>query len=129
MTTLNTTTGKMRVIHEALNSITMDPSTGTQRRLPAKLSYWIARVLTKLQSEYETSEKARLALAEELGTKTEDGQHFEFNAENAALFHSRFAEIQATELTLDLPTIRIDSLESVTIEPGVFMALEGLVID
>lgn len=130
MTTIHTTTGKLRNIFTTINGLAIEnPETGAQRKLPAKVSYWVARLLSKLQGEYELSEKARLALAEEFGVKNEEGTQYNFTEESGAKFTARWNEILETEIELDLPTIRIDQLESIALEPGVFIALDTLVID
>lgn len=129
MTQLKLKTGEVRAIFEAVARLANDQATGAMRKWPVKVSYWIARVITKLQAEYDASEKARIALAEEHGTKTEDGKLFEFGAEQAVAFNVGMTAVNETEIDIDLPQIAIGSFDGTEIEPGVLITLDKLVVE
>ncbi len=129
MTQTTLTAGELRNTYELIVSLIVNQQTGETRRWPAKFSYWLSRMTTKLKAEYETSEAARLALAEQHGVKSEDGKQYVFNAEGGAQFTEGYNAILATVIELDLPTVRVDSLENVEIEPAALVALDKFIVE
>lgn len=122
MTQLKLKTGEARAIFETVSGL-------VARKWPVKLAYWLSRMVIKLQAEYEASEKARIALAEEFGTKSEDGTQFVFAGDSAAQFTTRLNEVLNTELELDLPQIAVTSFENIEIEPATLIALDKLIVE
>lgn len=129
MPQLKMKSGEARAIYETVAGLVTDQSTGAARKWPVKVSYWIARVVTKLQGEFDTSEKARLALAEEHGTKNEDGSLFEFTTESAVLFNAGMVAVNETEIDIELPQIAIGSFDGTEIEPRVLITLDKLIVE
>lgn len=129
MAQLKLKTREARVIFEAVAGLATDQTTGALRKWPVKVSYWISRVISKLKTEYDTSEKARVELAEEHGTKSEDGKLFEFSAEGAAAFHAGMLVVEGTEIDIELPVIGITAFDGTEIEPGLLIALDKLIVE
>lgn len=128
MPQIKLTTGDLRNNYELVVGLVRDQQTGALRRWPAKFAYWLARMATKMKAEYDTSEAARIALAEQHGVKSEDGTQYVF-ADGGAAFTEGYSAVLATEIELDLPTVRVDSLENVEIEPSVLIALEKYLVE
>jgi hypothetical protein len=92
-------------------------------KLPAKTGFRIAKALTLIKPELEAYETQRLKLAELLGTKTEDGQRYDFSLEASKQFMADMNALTEEEITIVLPTIKPDDLGDVAIEPAALMAL------
>lgn len=129
MTQMTLKAHEIRSIFEALAGLATDQATGVSRKWPVKMSYWIARMIVKLQGEYDSLEKQRIALAEQLGTKSEDGKLFEFTEGTAAQFNESMKAVNESDIEIDLPVIHIASFENVDIEPNLFIVLDKLIID
>lgn len=129
MTQLKIKLGKLRAMHETAAALVTDQTTGASRRWPAKFAYWLARLIAKTTSEYEVSDKARIALAEELGEKSEDGLQYVFKGEAGQEFNVRYNALLDTDIEIDLPSVAIGSLENVEIEPAVLLLFDELVVE
>lgn len=120
---------EVRAMHENMGLLTNDQTTGQLMRWPTKIAYWISRVSIKLQGEYETSEKARVAAAEEFGTRTEDGQRFEFPGDAAEKFSAAMKELMDTEIEVDLMQIGLDQFDGREISPAIFVVFDKLITE
>lgn len=129
MTKISLKTSELRAMFETASSLAVDQATGQHRKWPVKVSYWIARLITKMQSEYEASEKLRLELAEQFGTKTEDGKLFEFTAGAAQQFNESMTSVNDTVIDIELPAIGITAFDDLDIEPTVFIVFGKLVVE
>lgn len=125
---LITTTGALRAIGDAVRALTVNPD-GSQSPRPAKLAYWLARTALKVQPEYDASEQARLALAEQFGTKSEDGTQYLFEGDQATLFNLALGDLMATEIEIDLPQISVAAFENIEVVPALMMALDPVLVD
>ena len=122
-------TSELRAMFETASGLAVDQATGQHRKWPVKVSYWIARMITKMHGDYEASEKLRLGLAEQFGTKTADGKLFEFETGAAQQFNESMGAINETMLDVELPAIGITSFEGVDIEPRVFVVFDKLIVE
>lgn len=112
---------KLIEITPALNAL-------AQTKLPAKTGFRIAKALTMIRPELAAYEEQRIKLAESLGKKTEDGQQFHFEDENAKMFIAQMNALTDEDVNIQLPTIAPDDLGDVSIEPAHLAALYGSVI-
>ena len=112
---------KLIEIAPALNAL-------AQTKLPAKTGFRIAKALSIIKPELEAYEGQRIKLAESLGTKTADGQQFQFEDGNAKAFIEQMNALTEEEVAVTLPTITPDDLGNISIEPSALMALDGVFI-
>lgn len=124
MPQIKMTVQEARVAYEGLQRL-------HNMKLPMKAAYWVTRLVTKLKSEYDTSETARVDLITELGTKVEGAEHFAIPTGTPEYeeFQGRFKEILETELDLDLPQLSIHHFGDTSIEPAVLAPVEKLLTD
>lgn len=128
MAQIKMTTGEMRAMAESMGLLTNNQETGRPLSLPFKVSYWASRIVMKLQKEYEVSEKVRTALAEQHGTKSEDGTRIEFKGESGKNFAAEFTEILNTEIEMDLPQIKMEQFEGLVLPAAVFSVYDKLIV-
>jgi hypothetical protein len=112
---------KLIEIFPALNAL-------AQCKLPAKTGYRIARAINLIKPELAAYEAERIKLAESLGTKSEDGQHYQFADDNAQAFVVQMNALTDEEVDITLPTITPDDLGDASIEPQHLIALDGVFI-
>jgi uncharacterized protein Veg len=103
-------------------------TTLAQCKIPAKAGFRIAKAIALIKPELEAYEGQRMKLAESLGTKTEDGQQFKFEDDNAKSFIEQMNALTDEDVSIVLPTITPDDLGDVSIEPAHLVALYGVVI-
>ena len=103
---------------------------GANEGIPARSSYWIAKVARKAEAELKDYHAARIRLCEKHGTLPEGKNEFGFTPEGRAAFMAELAELQATEIDLHgLNPITVDSLGSAVIPPAVMMHLDWLIVE
>ena len=108
-------------IFPALNTL-------AQSKLPAKTGYRIVKAINMIKPELAAYDGERLKLCEELGTKTEDGQQFQFETDAAKQFMEQLNALIDEEVDITLPTITPDDLGNLNIEPQHLLALDGIFI-
>lgn len=86
-------------------------------KLPAKVSYRIARSLDKINSELKTFEDTRVNMLNQMGTLNADKNIYEFEDGKAAEFQAAIAQVQTEELTFELPKFTAAEMGDCTIEP------------
>lgn len=97
-------------------------------KLPAKISYQVGKFVSIYTKELELYDKVRLEKAKELGTLTEDGQSYQFQGENAAIFKTETEELLAVEVEISKEPIKVADLGDVEIEAKHLAVLDGIVI-
>lgn len=123
MTKVNMTTAQMMNAFGALQRLSGE-------KLPMKGSYGVSRLITKLKPEFDTAEEKRVQLVKELGESDDNGQTFvKPGTDNYNTFLTRFAEIESTELELDLPLVKLEHLGDIEIEPALINAVEMLIAE
>ncbi len=106
MPKLKVTTAEMRSMTESLNQM-------APMQMPVKASYWVARVLSKLQSTFEASEKARVKLVEEFGEKTgPKGFTVKPDSEKWPAFEERYSELMAVKVDVTRRQFRYPTSET-----------------
>ena len=97
-------------------------------KLSAKAGYRIAKAINLVRPEIQAYEEQRIKLAQELGTKSEDGLHFRFEDTAAKTFMEQLNALLDENCTIALPTIAPDELGEIAIEPQHLAVLDGIVI-
>ena len=97
-------------------------------KLPAKASYRVAKAINLITSELKVYDQARVKLAEELGTKSEDGSRFDFADDAAKSFNDQIQALLEEEVDITLPTVTPDELGAIEIEPLHLAILDGVII-
>lgn len=99
-----------------------------QTKLPAKVGYRIAKAINLARPELETYEAQRIKLAESMGRLSEDGQHYIFEGNTSSEFSEQLIAMGDEEVALEFPTITMEELGDVKIEPMHLAALDGILI-
>ena len=99
-----------------------------QSKLPAKTGYRIAKAINLIRPELAAYDAERIKLATELGTKSEDGQQYQFADDAAKKFMAQMNALTDEDVAITLPTIAPDDLGNVAIEPQHLLALDGVFI-
>ncbi len=100
----------------------------SQSKMPAKTGYRVVKAINLIRPEIAAYEGERIKLAESLGKKSEDGQHFNFEGDNAKNFMDQINALTDEEVEITLPTITPEDLGSLSIEPQHLLALDGVFI-
>ena len=120
------TTNEARIAYEALMQLGFN-------KLPSKAAYWIARLQSKLKADYDASEDLRKKIILEQGIDVpgRDGEKYINDKDVAAVlaFNEAWNPIGAELLTLDAPTLSVDSFGAMEIEPRYFAALMPFLLD
>ena len=111
------------------------------KELPCKTSYWLARFLDKVGSEFKAMESARVKLVEKYAKKDKDGKivmkkdkdgkqlnEYDLTKANMEKFQTEFAELGKEEFEIDFKPIKLDQLGDIKIKPLVLVQL-GKVIE
>ena len=101
-------------------------------KLPIKASYWVSRLNAKLKSEYDISEKTRLALVKENGETDENGNSFirGDSKEAIATFIAAWTPIEDTVIELETaPQISIDLFGNFEVQPAIISALSPFITE
>jgi hypothetical protein len=97
-------------------------------KLPVKTSYWVGRLLARLNAEYKAIEKRRGDLIKEIGSKMEGTGNYEIKPEDKGtveLYQKTWTEQMEASVELkDIPVIKIETLGNISIEPSVLSALD-----
>lgn len=105
-------------------------------RVPAAVAYRFAKLARALNPEVAHFHKEREALIRELGAERDVSEAeratgassiFEVKRENIPTFNERLAEVQAVEVSLDVPPLTIEDLEHVEVSGADLLALGPLV--
>lgn len=97
-------------------------------KLPSKTAYRIAKCINLITPELKLFEEHRLKLAEEHGTRSEDGTQYQFANGAAEAFSAALQTLLDEEVAITLPTISPDDLGSAEIEPSHLAALDGIIL-
>jgi hypothetical protein len=95
-------------------------------KLPAKVAYRIGKSINKIDSELRTFEDTRINFLNELGILNKETNQYEFVGDNAAEFQKAIAEVQAEDVTLELPKFTLDELGDIKLEPLTLAALDQI---
>lgn len=96
-------------------------------KLPAKTAYRVAKAINALRPELAAYDDARLKLAAELGTLSEDGQQYSFG-ENGPAFTRQHEALLDEDCAVTLPSITPDELGDISIEAHHLAVLDGVFI-
>ena len=80
----------------------------SNKELPVKFSYWLARLINKLDGSYKAIEKVRNDLVQKHGEKNEKGQ-FEVKQGGSKweAFATEFNELMVEEVEVDVSPIKL----------------------
>lgn len=109
-----------------------------ETKLPAKTSFKLSRFAQKLNPEVEAYYKLKNEKLKEYGTPllNEDGspetdekggEKFKFEKEAGEKFIAEMQATEETEVTIEVPEIKIEDLGDISIEPKYLSVLEWLV--
>ena len=112
------------------------------KELPVKTSYWLARFLDKIGSEFKAMESARVKLVEKYATKDKDGKPVmkkdkdgkplnEYDLDKASMekFQTEFAELGKEEFEIDFKAIKLEQLGDIKLKPIVLVQLGKIIVE
>ena len=112
------------------------------KELPIKPSYWLARFLDKVGSEYKAMESARMKLLEKYAKKDKDGKlvmkkdkdgkpinEYDLTDTNMKKFQDEFAELGKEEFEVDFKPIKLDQLGDIKLKPIVLVQLGKIIVE
>jgi len=112
------------------------------KEIPAKVAYWLARFLEKINSETNAMEKARLKLADKYAEKDEEGNlailkdengvslnQYKFKDGNLAKFAKEYEELSKEEFDVDFKPISIDRLDGIKLKPITLIQLAKIIVE
>lgn len=102
-------------------------------KLPARASYWVARLLAKLRSEVEIAEGKRVELVKKHGEERKDkeGKVVGFLVPPAKMeeFRREYEPIAEDSIDIEIQPLNIGVFDGASIAPQHLMALEPLLVD
>ena len=114
-----------------LQSITGGLNDISSKVIPVKASYWIGKLIKKLEKEIKDFEEARMKLVDQYGMKDKDGQLIieknQYVIEDKASFDKEFNELQSTEIEIDFPPIALSSFKDAEVTPGSMLVLDKFI--
>ncbi|MCK9370955.1 hypothetical protein M0R04_13675 [Candidatus Dojkabacteria bacterium] len=109
---------KLKTILEDLDKLT----SLSKIKLPIKVSYWVSRILSKVNSELKSFQEQRNKLIEEYGEQDEKTKQFTVkDPEKLKVFSKEINELLDVEVELDVKKISIKDLGAITIEPELLL--------
>ena len=110
------------------------------KELPVKTSYWLARFLDKIGSEFKAMESARIKLVEKYATKDKDGNpvmkkdkdgkplnEYDLDKANMEKFQAEFADLGKEEFEIDFKAIKLEQLGDIKLKPIVLIQLGKII--
>ena len=110
------------------------------KELPVKTSYWLARFLDKVGSEFKAMESARMKLVEQYAKKDKDGKsvmkkdkdgkqlnEYDLTKANMEKFQTEFAELGKEEFEIDFKPIKVEQLGDIKLKPIVLVQLGKII--
>ena len=97
-------------------------------KMPISTGIKVARAIRMITPEVATYESMRNELLASLGTKVGDTDQFSLQGENALSFMTQCNEATDAEVDITLPTVTLDDLGGLSIEPQHLLALDGIFI-
>ncbi len=132
-TTIKTPEGKIidigliQVLTNLFNEQTkLEPS----KKISAKASYWLNKAFSKIQSEYENFNKARMELVNKYAVNSENKKpddEYDFG-DNQETINKEFAELMATEIDFNFVPLDISIFGDATVSPEIIGRLIGPII-
>ncbi len=117
---------ELKSMAEALDAVLVE-------KLPVKTSWWLARALKDIASEFETMEKARQGLINKHAKKDEDGnmviKNDQYVMEDTDAFQAEFAELAAQEVEIKYNPISIEQFGDINIKGVDILKLGRLIKD
>lgn len=120
--------GEASLMKDGLNEL-------LEREIPAKVSYWLARFLEKVNKELTAMDKARMNLVNQYADKDKDGKpiiendQYKFSDNNMAEFTKEFNELLDEEFDIDFKPIKIDSLGDIKLKPITLVQLAKIIVE
>ena len=102
---------------------------GAIEKLPARVSYAVAKNLKKLQSATETYDKVRLEKAKAIGTLNAEGTQYIFEGPAQQEFNSFMQDLGDTEALISLHSIQFEEVKDLCIPAPVFFHLMDFIIE
>ncbi len=104
----------------------------TKRQLPIKVSYAIAKNISKIKKELQTYEAERQKLLDRHGKKDDKGEiiadeHGEVEFKNKEKWTKDIEELLSIEVDIDIHKFDIKELEGYEISPGELLAIEYMI--
>jgi len=125
--------GEFRNINEGLAEI-------LNKELPVKIAYWLARFLTKLESEEKAFEKARINLVTKHSKKNKKGEPViitskvegkdvsNYDLADPEAFQKEFEQLVEEKIVIDFNPIKLADLGDIKLKP-ITLAKLGKIIE
>lgn len=97
----------------------------TREKLPAKGAYWVARLVKKLEPEYQAATERRTALIRELGEE-KDGT-IQVPQAKMKDFLEQLQPVLETEIEVDAPRMKLEHLGDTVLLAGDVLAIEKFI--
>jgi hypothetical protein len=103
----------------------------SERPLPSKVSYRIAKILSKIKTEMSEFQDARFELIKKYGEPIEDNEGaFQVTKDNLSVFGEEFKVLIEEEVTLiGVSKVNVTELFNIALSPSALMALEPIIND
>lgn len=98
-------------------------------KLPVKAGYRVAKAMNLIKPDLAAYDEQRTKLLQEFGTLSEDRASYTFTPESGKLFAEAHQQLLEEECDLVLPTIQLDELGDLSIEPMHLAILSALIVD
>lgn len=99
----------------------------SKQKIPARASYWVSRLIIKLEPEYIAIENKRVELIKKHGVMDEKG-NFKVGPEKLEAFSAEFDPITKDEIEVAVEPINIAVFGDANIAPADFVALDKLLV-
>ena len=76
----------------------------------ALIAYKVAKLIRRLNHEYESFDVARIAALKRLGTLSEDGTQYTLKNGEREQFEAEMAEVAANEVELNVPELSVEDV-------------------
>lgn len=95
----------------------------SKNKLPVKGAYWLARLIRKLESEYQAIETQKNDLIRKHGKTKEDGSA-QVEAAEIPAFMAEFSQVLSSELEVDCPMTDLEALGNGDIDGAALVPLQ-----
>lgn len=126
---MKTTVSKVMAAYVAAADLTQ-----SKTKMPARAAYWVARLLAKLEPEYNAAEGQRVALIQKHGQAIKDKEGnataaFQVLPENLADFRAEWDPVADETIDIDVQPIALDVFGQTELDPAQLLALGDFVVE
>lgn len=118
--------GELQNIHAGLSEI-------ADKELPVKTSYWVSKIIIKIETELRILEKQRIAILKKHSEKDDSGNPIivndNYKIADITNFYKDINDLMSIEIDIGYDQLMLSAFEGINIKPVTLMQLNKIIVD